>query len=125
LLGGILLKQHRDVEAEPVLRESLMLYRNIAPDEPRTFQAEAMLGKDLLVQKKYVQAETLLLASYEGLKKREEQNAQHIAEPPLTELIERIVQLYEATGKHEKAEEWRAKLPSSARDLPNDVFAPP
>ncbi len=58
----------------------------------------------------------LLLTGYEGLKQREK------TIPPqgkvrLTEAVERLVQLYEATGRQDKAakwrKEWEARKPSA------------
>jgi hypothetical protein len=64
----------------------------------------------------------MLKTGYEGMKKREG------TIPPgdkvrLTEAVERLVQLYEAWGKPEKAAIWRARL--GLTDLPADVFARP
>ena len=60
-------------------------------------------------QKKYADAESLLLAGYEGMKKREAKI------PPqgkvrLTEALERLVQLYEATNKKDETAKWRKQL---------------
>ena len=60
-------------------------------------------------QKKYADAEPLLLAGYEGMKQREK------TIPPqgkvrIPEAIERLVQLYEATGKKNDAARWRKVL---------------
>jgi eukaryotic-like serine/threonine-protein kinase len=59
-----------------------------------------------LGQQKYADAEPLLLAGYAGMKKREAKI------PPqgkvrLSEAVERLVQLYEATGKKDEAAKWR------------------
>ena len=60
-----------------------------------------MLGAALLGQKKYSEAEPLLLAGYQGMKEREAK----IPAPykiRLVEALERLVQLYEATGNETK-----------------------
>jgi hypothetical protein len=68
-----------------------------------------MLGGAQLGQKKYADAEPLLVQAYEGLKQRE-------AKIParwkirLTEALERLVQFYDATGHKDKADEWRKTL---------------
>jgi hypothetical protein len=68
-----------------------------------------MLGAALADQKKYDQAESLLLQGYEGMKKREKniplRNKVHLVEG-----LERLVQLYDAWGKKDKADEYRQKL---------------
>ena len=68
-----------------------------------------MLGAALLGQKKYADAEPLLLSGYQGMKKQEAKI------PPqgkvrLTEALERLVQLYEATNKKDDAAKWRKEL---------------
>jgi hypothetical protein len=64
----------------------------------------------LLGQKKYDQAEPLLLAGYEGMKQREEKIPWFL-KIRLTEAIDQLVQLYEGNGEKGKADEWRAKRP--------------
>src|SRR5262249_39997348 len=102
------LKQYKYANAEPHLRECLRI-REHDPDDWKTFNTRSMLGGSLLGQKKYAEAEPLLLAGYKGMKQREEKI------PPqgkvrLTEALERLVQLYEATGNTDKAAEWRENL---------------
>jgi hypothetical protein len=60
-------------------------------------------------QKKYIDTEPLLLAGYEGMKKREaKMSAQQKIR--LTEALERLVQLYEAMDKKDDAAKWRKEL---------------
>jgi len=71
-----------------------------------------MLGGALLGQKKYADAEPLLVAGYEGMKQHE------ATIPPqrkdrLPEALERLVQLYEATDKPDEAARWRKELEAS------------
>jgi hypothetical protein len=68
-----------------------------------------LLGGSLLGQKKYADAEPLLLAGYEGMKQREDK-IPPVGKIRLTEALERLVQLYDATEQKEKAAEWRKKL---------------
>jgi hypothetical protein len=96
-------------DAEPVLRECLQLREKLQPDSWSTFNTKSTLGGALLGQKKYADAEPLLLAGYEGMKQRE------ATIPPqgkirLTEALERLVQLCEATDRKDKATGWQAKL---------------
>src|SRR5262249_2408509 len=55
-------------EAEPLLRACLAIQTKKAPDEWRTFETRSLLGASLLGQKKYAEAEPLLLQGYEGMK---------------------------------------------------------
>jgi hypothetical protein len=63
----------------------------------------------MLGQKKHADAEPLLLAGYDGMKKREAKiPAQNKIR--LTEALERLVQLYEAMDKKDDAAKWRKEL---------------
>jgi eukaryotic-like serine/threonine-protein kinase len=54
-------------EAEPLLRECLAIREKKEPEDWRTFNTQSMLGGALLGQKKYADAEPLLLKGYEGM----------------------------------------------------------
>jgi hypothetical protein len=108
--GRSLLVGKRYAEAEPILRECLAFREKFIPDHWLRFNAMSMLGGALLGQVKNAEAEPLLLQGYEGMKQREGAIPAP-GKPRLTEAVERIVRLYEATGRPEKAREWRTKLP--------------
>jgi tetratricopeptide (TPR) repeat protein len=101
-------------KAELALRELLVIRQKKQPDAWTTFNTQAHLGASLLGQKRYADAEPLLLAGYEGMK-------QHEAKIPprgkvrLTEALERLVQLYDAWGKPEQAQKWRKELEETKR----------
>jgi serine/threonine protein kinase len=104
-----LLARRKPAEAEPDLRECLAIRARQTPDNWGTFYVRSMLGEALMGQKKYAEAEPLLLEGYRGLKERSK------AIPPqgrdrLREALERLVRLYEATGKPDEAARWRAEL---------------
>jgi serine/threonine protein kinase len=109
-------------KSEPILRECLTIREKTQPDEMLTFYTRGQLGGSLLGQKKYAEAEPLILAGYEGLKAREAR----IAVPKrsiLRRAAERVIQLYESWDKPEQAAAWKAKLGMS--DLPTEVFTTP
>ena len=91
-----------------LLRNCLTTRERTMPDSWLTFQSQSLLGGVLLGQKKYTDAEPLLLSGYEGMKRREktipEQGKIH-----LSEAVERLVQLYEATDKKDEVKKWRAE----------------
>jgi tetratricopeptide (TPR) repeat protein len=107
--GDTLLQVHAYADAEPLLRECLALREKTEPDAWTTFNAQSMLGRALLGQEKYAEAEPLVVAGYEGLKAHEA-GIPPLATSRLPEAAERVVKLYDAWGKKEKAAEWRAKL---------------
>ena len=107
--GSALLELKAWADAEPILRECLAIREKKEPDDWRTFSTRSMLGGALLGQEKYSDAEPLLVHGYEGMKQR-------VAKIPanskvrLTEALERLVRLYEATGETDKVAEWKKKL---------------
>ena len=104
-----LLQAGKFAEAEPEARTCRALREKLIPDDWRIFDAESMLGGSLLGQKNYAAAEPLLLSGYEGMMQRKDKIPAGGQSRP-KEAIERLVQLYEATGQTEKAAEWKKKL---------------
>jgi serine/threonine protein kinase len=108
-LGGCYVHEHKFTEAEPVLRSCLATQENRQPDSWEAYHTQSLLGGALLGEKKYAEAEPLLIGGYEGMKQRETK----IEMPErlrITEAGQRLVQLYDAWGKQDKADEWRARL---------------
>jgi len=108
-LANNLRRQQRTSEAERLLGECLTIREKKLPDDWLTFSTRSVLAGYLLSEKKYAEAEPLLLSSYNEMKARESR-----IPPPsrarLTEAGGRIVQLYKAWRQPEKAKEWRVKL---------------
>jgi hypothetical protein len=96
-------------EAEPLLRECLVIHAKAQPDAWNTSRARALLGAALASQKKYVEAEPLLVQGYDRMKTREAAIPQP-SKYNRTQALERLVQLYEAMGKQAEAAKWRAEL---------------
>jgi len=88
------------------LRDCLKIREAKQPDDWKTFNAQSLLGGVLLGQKKYTDAEPLLLKGYQGIKERESQIPKQWKDR-LIEALERLVQLYEATGNKAQADKWR------------------
>jgi tetratricopeptide (TPR) repeat protein len=108
-LTRTLLTQQKFIEAEPLARECLTLREKKIPDVWLTFNARSLLGGSLLGQRKFAEAEPLLLSGYEGMKQRET-SIPVIGKPRVKETLQRLVQLYEATGQPEKAAAWNERL---------------
>jgi tetratricopeptide (TPR) repeat protein len=108
-LGSANLTANEPANAERVLRESLGIRSKKEPDAWTTFNTQSLLGGALLGQKKYSEAEPFLLRGYQGMNQRQ------VKIPPqgkfrLTQALERLVQLYEATGMKDEAARWRKAL---------------
>ena len=96
--------------AEPLARECLMLREGMIPDDWRTFNARSLLGGSLLGQKKYAEAEPLLLAACDGLKQRESKALAAPRKLRLQQTLERLAELYENTGRSALAANRREEI---------------
>jgi hypothetical protein len=108
-LTQTLLAGQKFTEAEQPARECLTIREKQLPDDWLTFNARNLLGGSLLGQKKYAEAEPILLSSYEGMKQREGK-IPSAGKARVKENLRRLVQLYEATGQSEKTVEWNRNL---------------
>ena len=84
------------------------------PDDWSTFGAQSDLGAALLAQKKYEDAEALLIQGYTGLKEQEKK-IPAASSSSLREAGERLIQLYEAWDRPTQASEWRRKLEAEGK----------
>ncbi|MBM3982866.1 MAG: serine/threonine protein kinase [Planctomycetes bacterium] len=113
--GSVLMRIERHAEAEPLLRECWAIRGKSQPEAWNTFNSQSMLGAALLGQKKYADAEPLLVKGYEGLKAREKSMPQGSTRIP--EALDRLIELYTATNKPDEVKKYRdlrAKYPTSA-----------
>lgn len=94
--------------SEALAREALQADQKIQPDDWQRYRAESLLGASLAGEKKYADAEPMLLDGYAGMEKRKA-----IMGPPnqyhLNQARRWIVDLYREWGKPEKANEWSRK----------------
>jgi eukaryotic-like serine/threonine-protein kinase len=105
--------------AEPLLREALGTIEKNGLADWQAFEARSLLGASLLGQKKYTEAEPLVLRGYEGMKTQEAK----IPVPSrrkLTDAGTRIIELYDSWDKPENAAAWKARV--GLADLPAEVF---
>lgn len=110
--GRALIDKEHFVEAEKLLRQCLAIREKSQPDNWTTFNTQSLLGAALLSQKKYTDAEPLLVAGYEGMKSRQEE-IPPIARPRVAEALQRLITLYQfraAEGDAAKAAEYRKRL---------------
>jgi tetratricopeptide (TPR) repeat protein len=110
LLGRALLDANLFAEAERVLREALVIREAKEPDGWRVIIAKAGVGIALHGQKRYSEAEPLLIAGYAGLKARR-QDLSPVGKDTLELTGRKLALLYERTGRPEKATAVRAELP--------------
>ena len=125
MLGKLLLKLGKYLEAEPFLRESLAIREQEIPDSWFMYNSRNQLGgaNSPGQQQTICRGEPLIVPGYEGLKLREPSiplQGKH----NLTTAAERVVRLYDAWGKKDKAAEWCAKLgsmPPNRKNSPDEI----
>ena len=111
-LAGIissLLQSRKFTAAETPARALVVFLQKEWPEDWRTFNSQSQLGGSLLGQKKYAEAEPLLLSGYAGLKQREDQIPVS-KKSLLGEALRRLVHFYQATQQPDAAASWQAKL---------------
>ena len=75
------------------------------PKDSRTIRAGGKLGACLAAQKRYADAEPLVIGYFDAIR-----GAKNVPPPEVRAAGEQVVALYHAWGKPEKAAEWREKL---------------
>jgi tetratricopeptide (TPR) repeat protein len=96
-------------EAENLARECLTIREKKLPNDWRTYEARSILGNCLFHQKRYTEAEPLLLSAGDGLK----QHTTDIPDawrPRVSADLKCVVQFYEATGCSNQVAEWKQTL---------------
>jgi tetratricopeptide (TPR) repeat protein len=107
-LADVRLDQKNYADAELLLREALTGYEKSDPDSWDHYRSQSLLGASLAGQRKFPEAEPLLVEGYEGMARQEEASAL-ANRSEIDKARQRIVQLYERWEKPDKAAEWRDK----------------
>jgi serine/threonine protein kinase/tetratricopeptide (TPR) repeat protein len=103
-LADALCHQNKPLEGAAVSREALAIRQKALPrGHPDIAETESVLGGCLVEAHRYDEAESLLLGSYPILKAKANPSAR-------AKGFQRIVRLYQALGKPDKAAEYRALL---------------
>jgi tetratricopeptide (TPR) repeat protein len=110
-LAEVELTEQKYADAEPLLREAVGAAEKTGPDTWNRYYFQGLLGASLAGQKRYAEAEPLLVSSREGMLQRET-TIPADRRTQVTEAGKRIVDLYESWAKQEEAAEWRLKLQS-------------
>jgi eukaryotic-like serine/threonine-protein kinase len=103
-------------QAEALLRETLTSYEKTTPNAWSRYQSQSLLGASLAGQRRYGEAEALVVSGYEGMLQREAAIPGE-SRPNLERAAAWIVQLYEDWGKPEKAAVWTQKLREAGLSL--------
>ena len=99
--GLNLLRDKEFVQAEKSLRECLAVREKAQPDEWTTFNSKAQLGARCWAKRSTPRRSHCVIAGCEGMLQLEAKISPP-GKPRLTEALERLVELYEATSEPEK-----------------------
>lgn len=108
-LAALYIRRGKYSAAEPLLREALNGHDQSGTDTWVRYYCRSLLGASLAGQRKYAEAESLLLSGYQGMLQRQTA-IPFERRPALSYGAWWIVQLYEAWGRPEKVGQWREKL---------------
>jgi serine/threonine protein kinase/Tfp pilus assembly protein PilF len=113
-LGLALNRTGRSRQAESYLRESLEIRTRLLPKGNQLISAsEGALGECLTTQRRYAEAEPLLLRSYAAMK-----GVQGERGPLTLEAVRRLAALYQSWGKSAEARRYQVALPTTSGNPP-------
>jgi eukaryotic-like serine/threonine-protein kinase len=106
LLGLVQFQEQKHQEAEDTLRAALTGYETARIETWQRFQCQSLLGAALAMEKRFAEAEPLLLSGYHGMMLA--RGAIPVEDQPfLSDVRGAIIHLYEEWGNPAKAAEWR------------------
>jgi len=114
-LGQVRLQQHKYAQAEANFREALNTYVKTKSEAWQRYNCQSLLGASLAGERRYDEAEPLLLAAYETMVQRQDK-IPVANQPDLESAGLQIQRLYEDWRKPDKAAEWRSKLKARGAD---------
>jgi tetratricopeptide (TPR) repeat protein/tRNA A-37 threonylcarbamoyl transferase component Bud32 len=112
-LGVVTLAEGKYREAEDELRPTCGTYAEVKQQAWQRYACGAWLGESLVGQKRYAEAEPLLLEGYADLKAREA-SMPSSARGNIERVARWLVRLYDEQGKTEEAAQWKRISESSA-----------
>jgi tetratricopeptide (TPR) repeat protein len=121
-LAYTMLCEGKSAEAGSLAQECLGIQEKQMPDNWRTFAARGLLGAALFGQRRYAQAEPLLLSGYEGLSQRAKWIPPDQKRTQLALPLAELVHLYTALGQTDRAlEQCRKTAESTDLQLLNSL----
>ena len=120
LTAWVLLQEKKFDDAEALARQCLAIRLKLRPDDWTVFHAKNMLGAAKAGQKRFAEAEALLLEGYRGMhERRATMPPFHL--PRIGESVERIITFYTAAGRTDEVARWQSTFdhlePEARRSL--------
>jgi hypothetical protein len=105
--------QRKFEKAEGTLRPTCNAYVDAKLDVWQRYSCQVLLAESLVAEKRFNEAEPMLLAGYDGLRQREA-SIPAVSKPTLDRAAAWLVRLYTEEGKPELAEQWKKKPTTTA-----------
>jgi tetratricopeptide (TPR) repeat protein len=113
-VGWVRLQLKKYAEAEQALREASAVLTRTSPNSWERFNVESMFGASLAAQRKFQEAEPLLISGYEGMGRSKRLTAANSTSRFTEEQAgNAIIQLYADWSRPDKRVEWTEKLKST------------
>jgi hypothetical protein len=109
-VAWVRLKQGRLADAETTFREALNGMVRTSPESWERFNGAAMLGATLAEQKRFAEAEPLLISGYEGMRTSKPVNPNAFSRFSPEDVGAAILKLYADWGRVESRAEWEGRL---------------
>jgi hypothetical protein len=105
--GALRLAQHRNVEAEELLRAAYLQAVQCWPESGYQYYLMSLRGESLVRRAEYAAAEPLLLEAHQGLERHRATMLPYLnPSRRIEETTERLARLYEAWGRPAQASRW-------------------
>jgi hypothetical protein len=114
------LRKNAFADAEPLLRQLLEIGQKQASDSWATFFTQSLLGLSLVKQKKYQEAEPLLLAGLEGMQERAASIPASKRDVAIQQGMGPLADLYEATRTREESK-LQGKLSAEKKQQTHEI----
>jgi tetratricopeptide (TPR) repeat protein len=115
-LGWTRLQQGRYADAERLFSDVAVVLTRTMADSWERFNVESMLGASLSGQRRFADAEPLLVSGYEGMATRKPASNPNLRSRfTLREAGAAVLRLYDAWGNPAKRAEWATRLETEAR----------
>jgi len=101
-------------QAESILRTALTRYEKVAPEGWERYNCQSMLGASLSGQRRYQEAEPLVLDGYEALVQRKA-NIPPADASVIDRAGRRIIELYRGWGRTDQMDAWAGRLKATSR----------
>ena len=118
---GKLLVNREPAKSADLLLEIFEHQKSLMPDSWSTYELQSFLGEAMMNQSKYQEAETLLVESFNGLKRKAIDIPATVREKQLGEAVQRLIKLSEKTGNNTALQKWKTEKEMLATENSEEI----